>query len=259
MDETQQKIEELNALLAPDSPFALGWFDPSELEQLTVNARYMRNDTFRQLVDNVKRDKGLASVPLVYAGPDVTRPRVLSGNHRVKAALAAALPRVLCLVIREPKSAEEQVAIQLSHNALAGSDDLVVLKKLYDEVTSIELKGYSGLDEELIKQLDAIKFEPVSEPRLQFKTVTFLFLPRELVEIDAAVAQVGKILEDKEAYLFQVRDYAEFFTLVADAKEKLNIRNSAAALLELMRAGMRKIEEEEAPAKQASASTIALK
>jgi hypothetical protein len=247
MDEIQDKLRELNALLSPELPFELGFYDPASLELLEVNARYMRNDTFAQLVANVKRDKGLASVPLVYAGPDAVKPRVLSGNHRVKAALAAKLPRVLCLVIREMKTAEEQVAIQLSHNAIAGADDLPLLKKLYEQVCSIELKSYSGLDEDTIKQLDQIKFEPISEPRLQFKTATFLFLPREQAELEAMVAHVAKILEDTGSYVFQVRDYTEFFTLLANAKEKLGIRNSAAAILELMRAGFRRIEEEHPP------------
>src|SRR6266849_939500 len=101
MDEIQNKIAELNALLGPMQPFSLGLFNPAELELLEINARFMKNETFAQLVANVKKDKGLASVPLVYAGPDAKKPRVLSGNHRVKVALAANLPQVLCLVINE--------------------------------------------------------------------------------------------------------------------------------------------------------------
>jgi hypothetical protein len=249
MTEVQAKIAELNALLHGSLPYEIGLFAPNDLEPLEVNARYMRNDTFAQLVANVKRDKGLSSVPLVYAGPDAPKPRILSGNHRVKAQIAAKLETpILCLVIRQQMSAEEQVAIQLSHNALAGADDLQTLKKLYEQVTVIDLKQYSGLDEETIKQLDAIRFEPVSEPRLQFKTSTFLFLPSELAELQAMVAHVEKILGDKDAFLFQVKDYLEFFNLVAGSKEKLKIRNSAAAILELMRAGMRHIDEEAANA-----------
>jgi hypothetical protein len=208
---------------------------------------------FAQLVANVKRDKALSSAPLVYAERGSSaKPKALSGNHRVLAARAAGLPRILCLVVDDPKSAEEQIAIQLSHNAISGADDLQELKRLYEEVRDIELKSYSGLDEDTIKQLNSIKFDPVSEPRLQFKTVSFLFLPSELVEIEALGSLADKILKDKDSYAFQLRDYAEFFNMLATAKEKLDIRNSAVAILELMRAGMAKIEEP--PAEQKAAA-----
>ena len=243
MDEIQAKLDELNKVLGSVLPFRLAFYDPNEVDTLKENARYMRNDMFAQLVEKVKRDKALSSVPLIYAG-DGLKPKVLSGNHRVLAARAAKLPRVLFMVVTDPKSAEEQIAIQLSHNAIAGSDDLQVLKHLYDEVRDIELKAYSGLDEDTIKQLNSIKFDPVSEPRLQFKTVSFLFLPSELEEVKALGDVADKLLKDSENYGFQKKDYAEFFEMLASAKEKLNIRNSAVAILELMRAGYKAISVE---------------
>ena len=51
MDEIQLKILELNTLLAGSQPYELGLFAPGDLEPLEVNARYMRNDTFAQLVE----------------------------------------------------------------------------------------------------------------------------------------------------------------------------------------------------------------
>jgi hypothetical protein len=152
MDDLQAKLSELNEQLHDVLPFSLGLFNPHELETLKENARFMRNDTFAQLVSNIKRDKALSSVPLVYAANGSTeRPKVLSGNHRVLAAREAGVPFVLSLVIHDEKSAQEQIAIQLSHNAIAGADDLVLLKRLYEEVREIELKSYSGIDEDTIK------------------------------------------------------------------------------------------------------------
>jgi hypothetical protein len=54
--------------------------------------------------------------------------------------------------------------------------------------------------------------------------------------------QVDNLLADDDAYALQLRDYQEFFTLLTDAKADLKIKNSATALLELMRAGHRAIE-----------------
>jgi hypothetical protein len=259
VDQVQEKIQELNAMIGGGLPFELGLYDPKKLKLLETNARYMANDKFARLVENVKRDKGLASVPLVYAAENPKEPTVLSGNHRVLAAIAAGLPWVLCLVIRDVKTLDEQVAIQLSHNSISGADDLLTLKKLYEGIQAISMKAYSGLDEDTIQQLAAIKFEPISEPRLVFKTVSLLFLPSEAEEIKAMVGQVDKLLAEDENYLFQVRDYGEFFALVVAAKEGLNIKNSATALLELMRAGLRHltVEQDTRSAGLAEAETVA--
>ena len=95
----QTKLAELNAALVGVFPFRLAVYNPRELKLLEKNARFMRNDTFAQLVANVKKDKGLASMPLVYDGPGTDKPVVLSGNHRVQAAVAAELEQIICMVV----------------------------------------------------------------------------------------------------------------------------------------------------------------
>ena len=245
MEAIQEKIDELNKALAGTLPYEICFVDPFGVELLEDNARYMRNDMFAQLVANVKRDKGLASVPLLYHGPGGGKPKVLSGNHRFLAAQVAKLPGVLCLAIREAKTLDEQVAIQLSHNAIVGADDLPKLKALYESISQLDLKAYSGLDEDTIQKLNSIKFEAVTQPNLAFRTVTFLFLTAEVDEIAAMVKQTEKLLESRDSFLFQLRDYQAFFEMIAGVKEKLDIKNSAAAILELMRAGHRQIEREE--------------
>ena len=55
-----------------------------DLKLLEKNARYMTPQEFSQLVANIKQDGKLMGVPVVYRG------EVLSGNHRVRAAIKAA-------------------------------------------------------------------------------------------------------------------------------------------------------------------------
>ena len=266
MDEISQKVQELNTLLgAAGRPFSLGYYDPRKLKLLETNARFMPNDKFAALVANVKRDGGLASVPLVYAFDEPETPLVLSGNHRIMAARAAATGPELCMVISARKTVDELVAIQLSHNAIAGADDLQTLKKLCDQIHDIDMKMYSGIDEDTLKKLEAIKFEAISEPRLVFKTVTMLFLPHEIDELNAMLSEVDKLLEDENSYALKVADYQEFFEMLANAKSGLKIKNTATALLELMRAGNRQLEAElearaklsEAPEKEEPADAAA--
>jgi len=246
METIQEKVAELNRALGESLPYELVWIDPHEIELLEENAHYMRNDTFALLVANIKQDKALSSLPLLYQPPGAAKPKALSGNHRVMAAIAAKLTGILALLIRAPKTLEEQVAIQLSHNAIVGADDLPRLKALYERITNLDLKAYSGLDEETIQKLNAIKFEPVSEPSLAFKTATFLFLPEEIEEIREMVKHVEKLLADNDTFLFRLRDYHEFFEMMSAAKGKLEIKESAASIIELMRRGHRQLDDEAA-------------
>lgn len=69
--------------------------DPKTLKLLEVNARFMRHEEFQRLVANVKQDGQLTSAPFAARNPDGTY-EVLSGNHRVQAAIAAGLESIQC-------------------------------------------------------------------------------------------------------------------------------------------------------------------
>jgi len=109
------------------------------------NARFMKAEQYRRLVDNIRRDGCLTSVPFAVRQGD--RYTILSGNHRVRAARDAGLTEVLVLYSEREMSHQQQVAIQLSHNAIVGQDDLAILRELYDEINDVALKEYSGLDD----------------------------------------------------------------------------------------------------------------
>ena len=120
-EESLAAIAGINASLE-GQPYKAAVVPIEGLELLEKNARFMRSETFRNLVENIKRDGGLSSVPFCLKLGD--RYRVLSGNHRVQAAQEAGVKRLLVLYTDRELSREEQVSIQLSHNAIVGEDDL---------------------------------------------------------------------------------------------------------------------------------------
>ena len=166
-------MEQLNSLLK-NMPYKLDLVDPKKILLLEKNARYMSQEMFQNLVFNTKRDGALSSLPLCYrekAGLLV----VLSGNHRVQAAVHAGIEQILVLIIDRELTRQEQVAIQLSHNAIEGKDDPVILKELWDEIKLIDLKMYAGLDSEIIKELERMEFISLADARPDFKQIILLF------------------------------------------------------------------------------------
>ena len=152
--------------------------DPSSLMLLKDNARFFKRETFRQLRDNIAADKRLSSVPLCYRHDD-GKLEVLSGNHRVKASIEAGLQRIIVLVITEELEKSKRIAIQLSHNALAGEDDQSILANLWTQIESVADKLYSGLDSEIVKELGDVELVNFSTPQVPAHMVTFMFTDGE--------------------------------------------------------------------------------
>jgi hypothetical protein len=159
---------------------------------------------------------------------------VLSGNHRVRAAIAAGVEQTLVLVAREEKTQDERLAIQLSHNAITGQDDLAILKGLWESIQDVQSKLYAGLDSETIKSLEGIKFAAIAEQRLQYKIANFMFLPEELEDLDALLKETAIAFAADTVYLANLKTYDAFFDLVVRVKKRCQIKNSAAAFLKLM-------------------------
>ena len=201
----------------------------------------MKAEQFQTLVENVKKDGNLSSLPLCYREKD-GKLRVLSGNHRVHggppgrggADTGDGGGRRERLPMR-------RLAIQLSHNAIAGQDDLVILKELWESITDVQAKVYAGLDSDTVKALQGIQFSAIAEQRLQYKLANFMFLPEEIESLDELLKETAVAFSADVVYLANLDTYDAFFDLVVKIKKKCVIKNSAAAflkLLELARIGL---------------------
>jgi ParB/Sulfiredoxin domain len=172
--------------------------DPRGLTLLEVNARFMRKEQYDRLVANIRRDGCLTSVPLVWHDTAEQRLVVLSGNHRVQAAIDADLDEIPVMVVDEPLSRERQIALQLSHNAIAGEDDPATLKQLYDELDDVDWRTYSGLDDKQLGLLAEVNLEGLSEANLDFATIQLVFLPAELEAAKAALDEACALVQADE-------------------------------------------------------------
>ena len=233
MDEKIRKtITDLNAHLN-DMPYKLDLVDPRVILLLDKNARYMTQEMFENLVNNIKSDRGLSSLPLCYREKD-GRLLVLSGNHRVQAAVHAGIEEILVLVIDKELTRQEQVAVQLSHNAIEGRDDPVILKELWDEIEIIDLKMYAGLDSEIIKELEKMEFTSIVEARPDFKHIMLLFLPEEAEQIRKVLSEVDLYFAGEENYILSRRHYDEVFRLLVEIKDTYNIINNPTAFMKIV-------------------------
>lgn len=206
--------------------------DPKELKLLTLNARYMEADEFNRLVRNVKRDGCLTQLPFVYRkNGDLV---VLSGNHRVQAAIKAGLKTIEVQAAIGSLTKDQALAIQLSHNAISGKDDMGVLKQLYESINDLEFKEYSGLDDQTLKMLDEITAQSMSGANLKFQMLNFLFLPSEVQEIKKVIKQVNTQVKNDVTLSAKYEDYDVFLDTLNDVSKGTRIKNTAVTIMAML-------------------------
>ena len=219
-----------------------------KLSFLEKNARYMTSAVFQRLVENVKQDGQLSQFPfcVVEGEPPDERYRVLSGNHRGQAAIQAGLEEIPIIFTDEPMSRQQQVAVQLSHNAIAGEDDPLILKELFDELSGVSERLYSGLDDKTLGLLAKVNIPALSEVRLDFRTLTFLFLSEEVDIVEDALKAGLEMVKGEEVYLHRMSAYDQLLDALAKTQAAYKVSNVATSLvcfLELFRRHMSLLED----------------
>jgi rRNA maturation endonuclease Nob1 len=217
----------------------------ADLKPQPRNARYMRHEQFQRLVANLKRDGVLTSVPLVD-----TELNLLSGHHRVKAALEAGIVEADVMVAwradGEPLTRKQIVGLQLSHNSIAGEDDPATLKELYQELTDVESRSYSGLDDKTLKLLSQVDVGSLSEPNLDYTTVQIVFLPDELTAAEAALKDAKRLSDADVRWMAGLELHEETLAALAVTSAAYQVGNVATALgliLDVFRRHMDELRE----------------
>ncbi|MGW7572408.1 ParB N-terminal domain-containing protein [Streptomyces sp. NPDC054765] len=204
--------------------------DPRTLTLLDINARYLPHEQFRQLVANIKRDGCLTSTPLVWNDSESGRLIVLSGNHRTLAAIEAGLASIWWMQIDEPLPRQRQIALQLSHNAIAGQDDPAILKELYDELENVEWRQYTGLDDKALDLLEKVDVASLGEANLDFASVQLMFLPDELERAEAAFEAARSAASADQRWVAGLEQYEPVLDALETSRAAYKIGNSATAL-----------------------------
>lgn len=228
-------IEQLNDSLGDVTPYKLAVVSPRDVAHVEKNAHYMPGGTYRKMVDNVKRDGNLSSLPFCWRTDD-GRFVALSGNHRVDVARDAQVESILVLYTDQKLSRPEQVAIQLSHNALVGEDNPATLRELWQEVNTAALKIYSGLDEKVLDALEPANVMRPKETALSFEELSILFLPHERERMEETARLLANFAKRKKVHywLAPLETFDRFFDALLDFKEAANIVNTGTAILAMM-------------------------
>jgi hypothetical protein len=229
VEEIRATLDKLNSLLISSgvSHYKLGVEAPQKLKLLEKNARFMKQEIFSVLVEGIK-GKGLSQLPLCWF--DGEKYLVISGNHRVQAAVSAGAKYILFLFTDEEMSREAQVSIQLAHNNVTGEDDPVILRELWDEINSPDLKFLTGFDDDFFEKLKPVEFMTIKEPPLLTKEVVIFFIQEDMDKLEEAEALIKRFEKKEQVMLAKYEDFEAFFLALVDLKAHEKIVNTATAI-----------------------------
>lgn len=166
------------------------------------------------LTENIRQDGFLSQLPFAIRRND-GKFEIISGNHRVKASIAAGLDSIPVLFGEESDfSKERRIAIQLSHNSIFGDDDFQLLKELYSELDSIDYKKYSGIDEQELFKNEPLEIVPIRSEDFEMTPIQFVFCDSKVQKIEETLEKLEKMGTTKKTYkvIGDVQDFLEIFT-----------------------------------------------
>lgn len=232
LQDLNEKLEEVSKRLYGEQ-LSLRAVNPSDLALLKKNARYMPKPMFDQLASNIGRDKALQSVPLCHTLKD-GRLEVLSGNHRVKAAIHAGVKEIIVMVVPSEMATSKKRAVQLSHNSLSGQDDMQLLSELWKEISDIDERIYSGLDSVLTGEIGKINFSGFGPEQIRTEQISMWFVPDEIKHLDQLLEAMTNLAASRKVYLAPLSKYDELFSKLVAAKKHKNIVNTAVAFMAMI-------------------------
>ena len=128
----------------------------------------------------------------------------------------------------EIDSKDDLISKQLSHNALSGQDDPVLLKHLFDSIEDIQAKISSGLQD----TLENISFTSINFKVGGFKEFVVLFLPDEAKLIDSEIDEMVQQMSIKPKSTVRVDsidNYKRFGEAIRRIKKVDNIKSNGMA------------------------------
>lgn len=219
--------------------------DPRRIKLLDLNARYMPHLVFKQLVENIQRDGTLlgnspfcwklhddkTQQPILDKNGDPIY-EVISGNHRVKASVAAGLKTIRVDVCDAYLDKDRRIAIQLSQNAITGMDDPATLKTIYTSIEDVTMRIYTGMDDKTLELMSDVSIAAMSEANLDFQTITMTFLPDEIEAVEQVLEAARQVAAGSRAnWLLAMREYDAAMDALEAASTASGIRNTATAMM----------------------------
>lgn len=221
--------------------------DISLIDEADMNANEMTGEDFAQLCDNIGKS-GLSSVPSCYKKEN-GRFVMISGHHRLRACKKLHYKTIGILYCLESElSKDEIIAIQLSHNSLHGHDNTSILKKLFEQIQSVDFKQFAHVN---VDEIPSVNTEGISVFALKENFVfTVVLYPDSFDSLDELFGDIREQASKSDALILANEKENErlLLQLQTEIGKQYDIKSpsiSFAKLLELANERLKEIRKED--------------
>jgi hypothetical protein len=240
----QAQLDAINPIIfGENARIGLRYVRWAEVREQDINANVMPVGMFNALVSNVQKNGVLESLPLCATRADTPELiEVVSGHHRVRAALAVGIKFgvVLCY---EGLTDSEIKAKQLAHNAIQGSSDPDIVREIFGRIQDIDARVEAYIDPETMQApSDPVRFEAVDvDPLAEAKTVVLVFLPTSARDFTTAMEKLNS--EPDLIYMGSREAFDGFRTAVNRVRQDLEVLAYPTALTEMARLAVERLNQ----------------
>lgn len=213
----------------------------ADLRERDINAQVMTPRHFDRLTENIRQRGAIESLPYV-SWPNREGPKVIiSGHHRFRAARAAGLEVIPCLVDTLPMTESQRYAKQISHNELHGNPDEKILAQMVAQIDNVDDLLTTGLPEDWLPTPDEDNTQlGLPHGEFNWRLVTLLFLPHQLDQFESALDVL-----DRHSEIIGIaprEDFEEFSKEVVQFGRTMNIRSIATSVGVIIQTARREVE-----------------
>lgn len=207
----------------------------ADIREQDINARIMKNETQKQLTDNIKKRGQLESLPFCALIDE--KIEVISGHHRIRSAKDSGVMQEIFVILDISGLRRSQVdAKQLAHNAINGYDDQSTLReiaKMIDDVDDM-MESYIGKD---VLGEPLAELEKLIAPKVEFdwRNVTFTFLPHQIDDLEKLISVLQSVSPDIIG-VAPIEDHKPFVEAITKFQTFANVKNTGAAIHAMIRA-----------------------
>ena len=215
------------------------------IDEAEQNANEMSGEDFATLCDNIGKS-GLSSVPCCYKKEN-GRFVMISGHHRLRACKKLKYKTIGILWADEKDlSRDEIIAIQLSHNSLHGQDNQNILKKLFEQIQSVEFKRFAHINIDEVSPIDTNGIS-ISVMKETF-VFSIILYPDSFANLDELFGDIREQARKSDIVLLADQEPNEEFFLklqkeIGDQYEIKSPTITFAKLLELANERLNEIKE----------------
>lgn len=216
--------------------------DINLIDEAELNANEMTNEDFATLVENIGKS-GLSSVPCCYK-KESGRFGMISGHHRLRACKKLHHKTIGILYCDESElSKDEIIAIQLSHNSLHGQDNQSILKKLFEQIQSVDFKKFAHIN---IDEISPVSMDGIDIFALKENFVfTAILYPNSFNSLDELYGDVREQVRKSDVVILTEQEGNEMalLKLQSEIGKEYNIKSPSITFAKLLQLASERLKQ----------------